>query len=109
MSDYREQAVEGRTWRRCKRLDVINESDTKFVLFHEEDVAQVGDRQFKTPLSYIRKDFDPENTIDLVDPATGEKTGAQVTEGYLYQILFSAYYASAQERDAHEIAQQPQG
>lgn len=109
MADYREQPVDGKTWRRCRRLDIINDSDSQFVLFHEEDVAQVGGQVFKTPLSYLRKDFNPTGEIPLVNPLTGELTGQVVTEQELYVMLYSAYIKTAKERDDYEIAQQSGG
>lgn len=109
MADYRESSVEGRVWRRCHRVDIVNDIDNKVVLFHEEDVAQMNGYSFKTPLSYLRKEYAPSNLINVIDPSTGQPTGETVSEDRLYTLLYSAYLQTAKERDEFEDARQSGG
>jgi hypothetical protein len=62
-------------------------------------VLDDGD-EMRKPAAGITLDFDPARVIPLLNPSTGQPTGDETTYGAVYAILYSAYIAAAQERDA---------
>jgi len=75
--------------------------ETPWIRFDEEDRAALSDGSSAvTGTSSITKPFDdPDKAFPLLDPATGQPTGAVMTHGAVYATLFSLYIHSAKERD----------
>lgn len=106
MSNYRESAVSGIEWIRCGAVQITNPYQiVPAVTFVEERVLSiVGNDPIFSSAGSITVPFDAAKVIPLINPETGAPTGASVTYGEAYAILFSAYIAAALERDAAEAA-----
>jgi hypothetical protein len=102
MSTYIESTVTGQVWTRCNQIAIDNRrGSTPTVRFEEERVAVLDDGdEMRKPAAGITLDFDPARVIPLLNPSTGQPTGDETTYGAVYAILYSAYIAAAQERDA---------
>lgn len=102
MSTYIESTVTGQVWTRCNQIAIDNRrGSTPTVRFEEERVAVLDDGdEMRKPAAGMTIDFDPARQIPLLDPTTGQPTGNSTTYGAVYAILYSAYIAAAQERDA---------
>lgn len=109
MSTYIESTVTGQVWTRCNQIAIDNRrGTTPTVRFEEERVAVLDDGdEMRKPAAGITLDFDAARVIPLLDPTTGEPTGQETTYGAVYAILYSAYIAAAQERDARHNPPQP--
>jgi hypothetical protein len=109
MSTYIESTVTGQVWTRCNQIAIDNRRGiTPTVRFEEERVAVLDDGdEMRKPAAGMTIDFDPARQIPLLDPTTGAPTGASTTYGAVYAILYSAYIAAAQERDARHHPPQP--
>ena len=102
MSTYIESTVTGQVWTRCNQIAIDNRRGiTPTVRFEEERIALLDDGdEMRKPAAGITLDFDAARVIPLRNPTTGEPTGQTTTYGQVYGILYSAYIAAAQERDA---------
>jgi hypothetical protein len=110
--NYQETTVSGTSWTRCRAVTITNplpgrgpvqaitgieEGPTAF--FQEEKVVSNDGSQTTVDTGSCRKAFYPAATIPMLNPETGEATGATVTHAELYAILFSLYMQTAVERD----------
>ena len=102
MPDYKQSTVGGTTWQRCCQIVIDNtRGAVPAVRFDEEEVLVLADgREIKRPLGAIAIPFNPAQQIPLRDPATGALTGAATTYNDAYALLYSAYMAAAEARDA---------
>lgn len=101
-ANYRETTTTGTTWTRCTRVVVNNDlNEQPYVLFFEQQVFNVGGSMVKD-LGVLRQNFDPEAVIPLINPQTGEATGATITQAEAYAVLYSAYLQAAMARDAED-------
>jgi len=109
MSDYKESTVAGTAWQRCCQIVIDNpRGAVPSVRFEEEEVLALADgREIKRSLGALALPFDPAQEIPLRDPATGELTGDLTTYGAAYALLYSAYMAAAEARDAALVAPAP--
>lgn len=111
--NYKETNLSGVSWLRCRAVTINNtlpgmgelDHQTQTHLgpvayFQEEKVISIDGVQTVVDSGACRKVFVPTDAIPLLDPETGEPTGATVTQGELYVILFSLYMQAALERDA---------
>lgn len=73
-------------------------------MFAEATVAEVGSVKVEQITGTIVGTFSPSADIPMRDPATGELTGESITQGSLYNILYSLYMQKALERDAQGAA-----
>lgn len=112
MSNYKESAVTGTAWQRCHQIVIDNPlGNTPVVRFDEEEVLTTSTGQtVRRPVPGISLPFDPAKPFPLRNPVTGELIpGAASTYGDAYVLLYSAYMAAAEERDAaSQPAQDPQ-
>lgn len=100
MANYQETIAEGVAWRRCYRVIIDNPVvGTKTIRFFEERAVTIADEVIRADAGLCSTDFDPAALVTVVDPATLEPTGDVVTQGYLYQLLLSAYMNAANARD----------
>jgi len=102
MPNYKEQTITGESWQRCQQVVVENHRGAApSVRFDEERVvALAGGEESRKPLGSLVMSYDPNAAIELRDPETGDLTGQTVTQGEVYQILYSAYMNAALARDA---------
>ena len=110
--NYKQTTISGTSWTRCRTVTITNplpghgpvqgitgveQGPTAF--FQEEKVVSIDGVQSTSDTGSCRKAFDPVATIPMLNPETGEATGATVTHAELYAILFSLYMQTAVERD----------
>lgn len=102
MPDYKQSALTGTTWQRCHQVVIDNPRGAiPSVRFDEEEMLALADgREIKRALGSLALPFDPAREIPLRDPMTGELTGATASYGDAYVLLYSAYLAAAEARDA---------
>ena len=102
MPDYKESAVSGKQWQRCRAIEIDNPYGAMPVVrFFEEMRTQVGGQSVSVPVGGITQNFDdPGKIFQLCNPMTGEQTGQTMTHGEVYAVLWSLYMALAEERDA---------
>ena len=99
MSNYKQSEIAGTSWTRCRAITINNPypdvdpiNSVPKAWFQEQQVIQLPDNKvILNDVSSCFKVFDPITEITLLDPETGAPTGATVTHGYLYQILYSLY------------------
>ena len=102
-ANYKETTATGTTWTRCTRVVVNNDiNETPYVLFFEQQVFNLEGQQTLKDSGVLRQDFEPDAVIPLINPQTGEATGATVTQAEAYAVLYSAYLQAAMARDAEE-------
>lgn len=110
MSNYKESTVTGSAWQRCHQVVIENPlGGTPVVRFDEEEVLSASTGQtVRRPVPGIVLPFDPSKPFPLRNPATGDLIpGAASTYGDAYVLLYSAYMAAAEERDAALAPQLP--
>lgn len=108
MGKYRERTITSSEWVTLGRAKVIfNVDKPTRVIFQEEQVTQTVDnveirnrREFEIELT------DPSTKVILVNPNDNLPTGGDMSYRQLERMLYSMYYAKAQELD---VAQPPQG
>lgn len=99
--NYRETTVAGTEYLRCRSVHIINEKDrVPVVAFGQELVTILPGRTVFEGAGELRVDFDPNKTINVINPLTGEPTGQSMTYGEVYAVLYSAWLQEAQARDA---------
>jgi hypothetical protein len=94
--NFNEQNVEGTTYLRCKQIVIGNNLNSKpWVSFAEEKVITLSPtEQIVQPHRDFGVSFSPEmigTTFNVIDPYTGLDTGATMTYGELFAILYSLY------------------
>lgn len=101
MANYKEAQITGTTWKRAKSLNIQNPiNGVPSISFMEEDAVNIGDRTIVGGETFgLSASFDAASTFALVDPATGEPTGAVMTQGELEAALHSLYLDLAVKRD----------
>lgn len=98
-SNLHQSTGTGSTWTRCTSISIANPAvGTPSFLFAEATVAEVGAVKVEQMVGTIQGTFNPSSAVPLRDPETGELTGAEVTQAYLYQVLYSLYMQKALER-----------
>ena len=111
--NYQQTTVSGTSWVRCKSITISNplagheevrpitgETIGPAAVFTEEKVITLDGADIRTDFGSCAKAFDPATLITLLNPDTGLPTGATVSHGELYVILYSLYIQTAAERDA---------
>lgn len=103
MPNYKETTGEAVSWRRAKQVTVynpVNASAQKRIVFIEEDVVSLGETVLTKDAGFCETVFNKDSLINLRDPNTGELTGNTISQGIIYQALYSLYMSSAEARDA---------
>lgn len=101
MPDYKETEVVGRQYQRCSGIFIDNpRGGTPTIRMQEELVALVGDNTFSQTAAGLAFAFDPAESIELIDPSSGQPTGQTTSGMALYVALYSLYLKKAHERDA---------
>ena len=102
MSDYKESTIAGTVWQRCHEIVVSNTRGAvpRIQFFEERVIALEGAGEIRQTLGPLEVAFDPALVVQILDPTTGQPTGASATYGEAYVLLYSAYLAAALARDA---------
>lgn len=102
MPDYHESTLSGQAWQRCQQIVIDNSRGAvPTVRFDEERVLALDDgSEIRRPLGSLTLDYEPGRVIPLRDPLSGETTGASLSMGEVYRVLYSAYLDAALARDA---------
>lgn len=104
-ANYNEQTIAGIKWQRCYQVIANNYLNTivpgtKSINFNEEEAVTIdGAPRSLGPKTSCTLQYSPAGVIDILDPSTGEPTGETVTHEKIYQMLYSAYIATAKARD----------
>lgn len=103
---YQPTEVVGSEFTRCYQVVIDNRVNAPpTATFAEERVLVPGAGPARRwPTGQCSAQFDPEAEIPILDPATGEQTGAVITMAALYGLLHSAYLWAATARDAAQNA-----
>jgi hypothetical protein len=102
MAEYNLTEGAGRAFTRCHTIILRSpDSGPGEAVFHEERGLEVTGEQVKTPLplNLIVPVGDMSKTFPVLDPVTWEPTGETKSFLDIYQLLGSAYFALAAERD----------
>lgn len=99
--NYKESTVSGQAWQRAKVIQIWNEyGQAPRVDFIEETIVSLGDTMMTQPAGTLSKTVDDvTEVIPIINPETGENTGATMTVAQVYAAIFSYYLKLAQERD----------
>lgn len=89
--------ISGESFTRCPQVIIDNRLGAMpVVTFHQERVVGTSDGQvMKMPMQPLPMTFDPAAVIPIIDPATGQDTGQTITQGEVYALVYSAYFATA--------------
>lgn len=109
MPNYKETEVTATQWRRAIAMNIRNvyQSVPRLTIEEEDVLAMPDGRLVFTPAGSLVSLFDPSRTIPMRNPETGELTGEEVSEGSLYQLLYSLYMREALERDNPPAVEPP--
>jgi hypothetical protein len=101
MADYQEAPVTGTSYVRANSVLLENpKNGAKNIIFAEERWYDLGDGTSVTAqLGQLATPFDPAGEIVVLDPVTGVPTGATVTQGEVYALIYSFYIQEATKRD----------
>lgn len=99
MPDYKETNIVTKSWRRSNRVQITNSVGVPpMIEFTEEDAVNDGILTNVYPAGFIKANFIPENTFDILNPETGEVVGT-ATHMDVYVLLHSLYINLAVQRD----------
>ena len=99
MPDYKETTSLTKTWRRASGVKIENSVGIiPRVEFTEEDATSQSGITQVTPAGFIRAEYTPDETFDLLDPETGEVQEV-LTQAFVYKVLHSLYLHLAKQRD----------
>ena len=102
--------VAGESYRRCFQVVIDNPLvGDPSVMFSQETIlgTDIGS-VLRIPIGPLAMPFDPDAEIAVINPETGEPTGATVTQAEVYTLIFSAYIAAANPPPtAFEIEEEP--
>lgn len=104
---YNGNAAHGVPYQRARYVQIENIlGETPRLWFLEEQVVKIdGSDPFKKDVASIQVNFDPEEVIVLVNPATGEATGGFATHRDIMVLLHSLYISAAMKRDSDAIVE----
>jgi hypothetical protein len=89
--------VAGESYQRCLQVVIDNPlAGQPTVMFSQETVVGTdAGAVVRIPMQPLAMPFDPDAEIPVINPETGEPTGAVVTQAEVYTLIFSAYVAAA--------------
>ena len=97
------QSLDGESYLRCHQVVVDNKLGAEpRITFMQERVAEVAGQVMHMPLPPVTLEFDPDATITLINPATGEPTGSTITQAEAHALLYSAYVAAVNPEPTEE-------
>lgn len=101
MADYKAKTTTVAQWQRCFRIVCENaRSQTPRIDFLEEVVTVTDGIEVRESVPGCLMDLVPAGLIPVLDPTTGDPTGATATQAEIYTLLYSAYRYAADQRDA---------
>lgn len=88
--------VAGESFIRCPQVVIDNRLGvTPTVTFHRERIVGLeGADPIRQPMSPRPLPFDPAASVPVLNPETGEPTGATITQGELYALVYSVFVAA---------------
>lgn len=91
-----QQPVAGESYTRSPQVVIDNRMGrTPTITFHREMVlGTAGGSVMCQPMAPNVLAFDPQASVPVINPETGEPTGDTVTHGEIYALLFSAFVAA---------------
>ena len=88
--------IAGEAYARCNQVIIDNRLGyPPAITFGQETVIGTGTGELHMPMAPIGLTFDPAAQIAVINPETGEPTGATVTQAEIYGLVYSAYIAAA--------------
>ena len=101
--NYKSNTETGEVYTRCFNVTVNNPlNSVPTVNMMEEAVFSIAGKTVTQPGRFLQKAFNPTETIDLVNPLTGEPIGQSITHQELYVMLFSLWLSTAKAHDQAE-------
>jgi len=93
---FQQKPVSGERYIRCSQVVIDNRLGTvPLVTFSREAVIGIeGGEVIHQPLSPRLLPFDPAAAVPILNPETGEATGATITQGSLYALVYSIFIAA---------------
>lgn len=106
MPDYKESNVAGVQWHRFRRITIDNPRlGVPTVTCDEEQVLSAGGAEHRQDVGAMAFRFDPAAEFPVLDPETGEPTGATATGAQVYALIYGYVLAEAARRDAPQIGE----
>ena len=100
--DYQPATVIGDEWTRTYQIVIDNRLNNAPVVTFFEERALLTDtgatRHWAIGQCHLR--YDEASALPILDPLTGEDTGATITLAAFYGLVYSAYRYAAAQRDA---------
>lgn len=105
---YQPTDVVGQEYTRCYQVVIDNHRQrAPIATFFEERVLVASGGSRGQATGQVEMPYDPAAEIALIDPTTGEPTGATITGAELYAMVYSAYMHAALARDAAGAEEDP--
>lgn len=105
ITGYKETVSEGRSWVRCKSMQIDNHMGGRpSVLFSEERVILIEGETIQRPDGELLEMFDSEGVIELFHPVNNTPMG-QAPQAMVQVMLYSLYLQAARKRDARVAAE----
>lgn len=110
---YQRSAVAGEEWMRANRIIFENPPEGDFkVRFAEERAVALADGTIMTHQMGVLEDSQPQDQLnesfELIDPTTGEGSGAYMTYEQLHAALYSLYLKTSQAHHGTASAPDPE-
>lgn len=88
-----QKPLAGESYTRCPQVVIDNRiGKAPTVTFSREQVFGTADGSvMRQPLPPNVLAFNPQASVPVIDPETGEPTGATITQGELYALVFSVF------------------
>jgi hypothetical protein len=101
MANYLEQNVVGTAYFRANAIHIQNDfGAAPVVTISEEKIVSVDGEALSKPTYTFTEQFAPDEVVDIIDPTTGEATGATMTVGELHTLIHSYYIHVAKKNRA---------
>ena len=97
MANFRESAVTGTKWSRCRGINIQNSyGQTPSITLQEETLVLIDGTTQNMSGRNLNVEFNPAAVITLRNPVTDVLTGTTITQGEVYAILYSLYRQAAE-------------
>ena len=95
MREYKETAITGHQYTRCKSVQIVNDlgAPNRPILFGEETVAVIGDTNITASKGSVINVLTPDNCateFDIIDFETMQPTGCKMTYAEVYAVMASS-------------------
>lgn len=100
MANYNQTDITGTEYQRCFSVVINNAlNQTPEIIFKEEKVFNLSSGRMSIGCGYCAKTYDENASFPILDLDTDMPIGETITDKKLYQILYSLYIKTANERD----------